>query len=124
MSEQPPPDDDSHGSHSRPEAGDGPVGSTQSDIVAPKAPEYSVGYGRAPLHSRFKPGQSGNAKGRPKDSRNVKTELKKVYTDNEVSTSRLFERRVRRQNRLAPGPVYRRVHQYLLSDVTLPRVRQ
>ena len=77
MSEQPPPDDDSHGSHSRPEAGDGPVGSTQSDIVAPKAPEYSVGYGRAPLHSRFKPGQSGNAKGRPKDSRNVKTELKK-----------------------------------------------
>jgi hypothetical protein len=82
MSEQPPPDDDSHGSHSRPgEAGDGPVGSTQSDIVAPKAPEYSVGYGRAPLHSRFKPGRSGNAKGRPKDNRNVKTELKKVYTD-------------------------------------------
>jgi hypothetical protein len=26
----------------------------------------SVGYGKPPIHSRFKPGQSGNKKGRPK----------------------------------------------------------
>lgn len=28
--------------------------------------EENVGYGQPPVHSRFKPGQSGNPKGRPK----------------------------------------------------------
>ncbi len=30
------------------------------------AAEYRVGYGRPPLHSRFKPGQVANPKGRPR----------------------------------------------------------
>ncbi len=30
------------------------------------APSYTVGYGRPPVHSRFRPGQSGNPKGRPR----------------------------------------------------------
>lgn len=30
--------------------------------------DYKVGYGKPPEHSRFKPGQSGNKKGRPKNS--------------------------------------------------------
>lgn len=30
--------------------------------------DYKVGYGKPPVHSRFKPGQSGNKKGRPKTS--------------------------------------------------------
>jgi hypothetical protein len=34
------------------------------------AASYDVGFGKPPLHSRFKPGQSGNPKGRPKGSRN------------------------------------------------------
>jgi hypothetical protein len=34
---------------------------------------YAVGYGRPPTHSRFKPGQSGNRKGRPKRHRNFRT---------------------------------------------------
>ena len=33
------------------------------------------GYGRPPKSTRFKPGQSGNAKGRPKGARNLKTDL-------------------------------------------------
>lgn len=31
---------------------------------------YPVGYGRPPEETRFKPGQSGNPKGRPKGSKN------------------------------------------------------
>lgn len=40
-----------------------------------KAPESeeAVGYGRPPKHSRFKPGQSGNPKGRPKGAKSQKT---------------------------------------------------
>jgi len=34
-----------------------------------------VGYGSPPQHSRWKPGQSGNPKGRPKGSRNFKTDV-------------------------------------------------
>jgi hypothetical protein len=39
-----------------------------------------VGYGKPPRHSRFKPGQSGNPKGRPKGSSNFKTVLRKTLT--------------------------------------------
>ena len=42
---------------------------------------YQVGYGRPPLHSRFKPGQSGNPKGRPRQSRNLRTIVKQVLSE-------------------------------------------
>ncbi|MDP9421356.1 MAG: DUF5681 domain-containing protein [Pseudomonadota bacterium] len=31
---------------------------------------YEVGYGKPPPHTRFRPGQSGNPRGRPKNARN------------------------------------------------------
>jgi hypothetical protein len=37
-----------------------------------------VGYGRPPEHSRFKPGQSGNLKGRPKGVSNFKTDVQAI----------------------------------------------
>ena len=37
-----------------------------------------VGYGNPPNHSRFRKGQSGNARGRPKNSRNFATDLQEV----------------------------------------------
>lgn len=42
---------------------------------------YEVGYGKPPKHSRFKPGQSGNPKGRKPGSRNVMTLLEQTLFD-------------------------------------------
>jgi hypothetical protein len=39
---------------------------------------YTVGYCRPPMHSRFKPGQSGNRKGRPRGRKNMRTILDNV----------------------------------------------
>lgn len=41
-------------------------------------PEYEIGYKRPPKTSQFRPGQSGNRRGRPKGSRNIRTELRDV----------------------------------------------
>ena len=38
------------------------------------------GYCRPPEHGRFKPGSSGNPKGRPKNSRNLKTIIQQALT--------------------------------------------
>jgi hypothetical protein len=37
--------------------------------------DYEVGYKKPPQHARFAKGRSGNPKGRPKHSRNLKTDL-------------------------------------------------
>ncbi|MDX2266450.1 MAG: DUF5681 domain-containing protein [Hyphomicrobiales bacterium] len=41
---------------------------------------YAVGYGRPPLASRFKPGQSGNPRGRPSGRKNLRTEVRDALT--------------------------------------------
>jgi hypothetical protein len=39
---------------------------------------YEVGYGRPPTHTRFKPGRSGNPKGRPKGAKNEASILREI----------------------------------------------
>src|SRR5919198_3003698 len=81
MTKQPPIDDKSSGSpSSRGESREDPTASTQSIVGPLRAPPHSIGYGRPPIHSRFKPGQSGNPEGRPKGNCNEAAELRKFYT--------------------------------------------
>lgn len=44
----------------------------------PKRKDYKVGHRKPPLHSRFKPGQSGNPRGRPRRSRNIDTIMREA----------------------------------------------
>ena len=41
----------------------------------PESGDYPVGYGKPPKHRQFKPGKSGNPQGRPKGTKNLKTDL-------------------------------------------------
>jgi hypothetical protein len=47
-----------------------------TDDEMPPDEDYEVGYGRPPKYSQFKPGRSGNPKGRPPKSKNVDTLIK------------------------------------------------
>lgn len=44
----------------------------------PRSKPYRVGKGRPPLETRWRPGQSGNPKGRPKGSRNISAVLSEI----------------------------------------------
>lgn len=43
-----------------------------------KKKDYEVGYGKPPKATQFKKGQSGNSKGRPRKSENVRTLLRET----------------------------------------------
>jgi len=45
-----------------------------------------VGRGNPPLHTRFKPGQSGHPEGRPKGSKNLKTLIMEAARDHVTAT--------------------------------------
>jgi hypothetical protein len=40
--------------------------------------DYEIGYGKPPASSQFKPGESGNKKGRPRGSKNTYTLLNEI----------------------------------------------
>ena len=50
-------------------------------VIAAKRNPEKVGYKRPPVHSRFKPGQSGNPAGRAKGSQNLKTLFHKIMKE-------------------------------------------
>lgn len=45
---------------------------------------YEVGYGKPPRRTQFKPGQSGNPRGRPRGQPNFKTTLIEVFNERVV----------------------------------------
>lgn len=46
-----------------------------------KRDAYEVGYGKPPLHTRFKRGQSGNPRGRPPGAKNLSTLLTEALNE-------------------------------------------
>ena len=48
---------------------------SRSPIPDDGARDYKVGYKKPPLHSRFKKGQSGNPRGRPRGAKNFSSVL-------------------------------------------------
>jgi Family of unknown function (DUF5681) len=73
---------------------------------------YQVGYARPPAESRFKKGTSGNPRGRPKHSKNMKTIIREALTS--PVTVREGER-TRRVSKIE-GIVLRQVEAALKGD--------
>ncbi len=48
---------------------------------SPEIPDHTVGYGNPPLKGRFKEGQSGNRRGRPRGSKNRKTIVREIANE-------------------------------------------
>ena len=49
-----------------------------SEAQSASSPDYEVGYGRPPLHSRFRKGQSGNPEGRRPREKTMPEALRKA----------------------------------------------
>jgi hypothetical protein len=77
-----------------------------------RAEQHLVGYGRPPVASRFKPGTSGNSKGRPKGRKNLKTLIKDAMT----STILIQEGRTSRRVSRIEGVVMRQLQSALKGN--------
>jgi len=56
--------------------------------------EERVGYGRPPVATRFRPGQSGNPRGRPKGARNFSTVIASALSERVAVTENGRRRRI------------------------------
>jgi Family of unknown function (DUF5681) len=53
---------------------------------ADKKRDYEVGYGKPPQRIQFKPGQSGNPRGRPRDAKNLSTLVHEALNEQVIVT--------------------------------------
>ena len=70
-----------------------PRGESVADVEDPALDER-VGYGRTPLATRFRPGQSGNPRGRPKGARNFSTVIASALSERVAVTENGRRRRI------------------------------
>lgn len=71
--------------------------------------DYEVGFGKPPVHTRFKPGQSGNRGGRPKGSKKLKTDLLEELAEMMKISEGGRERRISKQRALIKSQVARAI---------------
>ena len=62
--------------------------------LQPSVANERVGYGRPPMMTRFRPGQSGNPRGRPKGARNLSTVLAAALSERVAITENGRRRRI------------------------------
>ena len=68
-----------------------------------------VGYGKPPKRTRFQPGQSGNPRGRPKGTKNLKTDLMEELSEKIVIRERDRSQKVSKQRALLKSVVNRAI---------------
>ncbi len=78
---------------------------TRRDRSAAPAGEYEVGYGRPPVASRFRPGRSGNPRGRPKGLKSIGQLLQEALHRRVVVNENGRARRIRLQDAIIQGLV-------------------
>jgi hypothetical protein len=69
--------------------------------------DYEVGYGKPPKHTRFQPGRSGNPQGRPKGTKNLKTDLMEELGEKILIREGEQSRRVSKQRAVVKALVTR-----------------
>lgn len=73
----------------------------RKNAAAKQPDDYAVGYAKPPQHSRFKKGQSGNPKGRPRGSINIRTAMIEVLKESVTVTENGRQSKISRPQALA-----------------------
>ena len=76
---------------------------------SPASESYEVGYKKPPKHTQFKPGQSGNPRGRPKGTKNLKTDLMEELGERIVVREGDHSRKVSKQRAMLKSVVNRAI---------------
>lgn len=74
------------------------------------ADDFDVGYGKPPKHTQFKPGKSGNPKGRAAGTKNLKTELSEELSEKMLIKEGGNPKKVSKQRAMLKALIAKAVH--------------
>jgi hypothetical protein len=81
--------------------------------------DYDIGYGKPPEHTQFKPGESGNPKGRPKKAKSGSTDVDQLLSEPITVRQEGVKRKI-----LPFEAAVRRLVSRALKDCNLPAVNE